>query len=91
MLVPRRDSPACLLLNTHTPSSTALLIASLLENSMYLNTEMLLYLMSMSAMFISGLLVDLFCSYILMFFALSTLSCTAIVAVLRIRERKTIG
>lgn len=48
------------------------------------------HLGSMSAMFISGLLVDLFSSYKPMFFALSILAFTAIVAVLRIRERKTI-
>ncbi len=47
------------------------------------------HLGSMAAMFISGLLVDLFSSYKPMFFALSILGCIAIVAVLRIRERKT--
>jgi len=47
------------------------------------------HLGSMSAMFISGLLVDLFSSYKPMFFALSILACIAVVAVLRIRERKT--
>ena len=48
------------------------------------------HLGSMSAMFISGLLVDLFSSYKPMFFALSILAFTAIIAVLHIRERKTI-
>lgn len=48
------------------------------------------HLGSMSAMFISGLLVDLFSSYKPMFFALSILGCIAIFAVLHIRERKTI-
>jgi sugar phosphate permease len=45
---------------------------------------------SMSAMFISGLLVDLFSSYKPMFFALSILACIAIVAVLCIRESKVL-
>jgi NNP family nitrate/nitrite transporter-like MFS transporter len=49
------------------------------------------HLGSMSAMFISGLLVDLFNSYKPMFLALSILSGIAIVAVFRIHERKIIG
>jgi sugar phosphate permease len=48
------------------------------------------HLGSMSAMFISGLLVDLFSSYKPMFFAMSILACIAIVAVLRIREIKVL-
>ena len=49
------------------------------------------HLGSMSAMFISGLLVDLFGSYKPMFLALSILGCIALVAVFRIYEKKPTG